>query len=106
LRGYVDVVNDGCIAGWAQNSEYPEAPVCLDIFAGGRLIGQALANRFRDDLAHAGLGSGKHGFEFIPPPGFAFAPSAIEVRRSIDGTGLAFSSCAQRTCVGVARKVA
>ncbi len=40
-----------CIAGWAQNVDHPEAPVCLDIYAGGRLIGQVLANRYREDLA-------------------------------------------------------
>ena len=38
------------IAGWAQNADHPEAPVCLDIYAGGRLIGQVLANRYREDL--------------------------------------------------------
>ncbi len=44
LRGYVDLVSATCIAGWAQNVDHPEAPVCLDIYAGGRLIGQVLAN--------------------------------------------------------------
>ena len=106
LRGYVDAASAGCIAGWAQNPEYPEAPVCLDIFAGGQLIGQILANRFRDDLAQAGLGSGRHGFEFIPPPGSAFAASTIEVRRSIDGTRLAVSYGAEQMCGSVRRKAA
>ena len=106
LRGYVDAVRAGYIAGWAQNPDHPEAPVCLDIFAGGRLIGQTLANRFRDDLAQAGLGSGRHGFEFIPPPGFAFAASTIEVRRSIDGARLALSSGAEQVRGSVRRKSA
>jgi hypothetical protein len=73
---------------------------------GGRLIGQTLANRLRDDLAHAGIGSGKHGFEFIPPPESLFAPSTIEVRRSIDGARLAVSCAAEKMCGGVARKAA
>jgi hypothetical protein len=106
LRGYVDAVSANCIAGWAQNPDYPNAPVCLDIFAGGRLIGRTLANRFRDDLARAGLGSGKHSFEFIPPPGLSFAPSTIEVRRSIDGARLAVSSGAAQMCLSVARRAA
>ena len=50
LRGYVDLVSTERIAGWAQNTNHPEAPVCLDIYAGGRLIGQTLANRYRKDL--------------------------------------------------------
>ena len=83
LRGYVDLVSPGCIAGWAQNADHPEAPVCLDIFADGRLIGQTLANRYREDLARAGLGSGRHGFEFRLPRGFT-------ARRS-DGRSASFA---------------
>ena len=62
LRGHVDIVNFRIIAGWAQTIEHREAPVCLDIFVGGQLIGQTLANVYREDLANAGLGSGNHGF--------------------------------------------
>ena len=39
-----------------------EAPVCLDIYAGGRLIGQTLASHYRKDLENAGLGSGHRSF--------------------------------------------
>ena len=56
LRGHVNRVSDNCIAGWAQNADHPEAPVCLDIYAGGQLIGQVLANRYREDLERARLG--------------------------------------------------
>ena len=77
LRGTVDHVGKTSIAGWAQNTDHPEAPVCLDIYADSILIGRTLANRYREDLDHAGFGSGHHGFEFIPParPG---------VRRPVD----------------------
>ena len=88
LRGFVDHAGSKRIQGWAQNVDHPEAPVCLDIYAGGRLIGQALANRYREDLKRAGLGSGCHSFEFIPPAGSCFAPDAVEVRRSLDGVAL------------------
>jgi hypothetical protein len=88
LRGFVDEASARRIAGWAQNVAHPEAPVCLDIFAGGRLIGRTLANRYREDLERAGLGRGRHSFEFIPPAGLAFAPHSVEVRRSLDGAAL------------------
>ena len=88
LRGNVDDVTPYRIAGWAQNPDHPEAPQCLDIIAGGRVIAQVLANRHREDLERAGLGSGAHGFEFVPPPDLAFAPQAVEVRRSYDGASL------------------
>jgi VCBS repeat-containing protein len=88
LRGNVDLGSDNCIAGWAQNIDAPEAPVCLDILIEGKAIGQVLANGYRDDLEAAGLGSGRHGFAFTPPRGLDFAADAVEVRRSLDGAAL------------------
>jgi autotransporter-associated beta strand protein len=91
LRGYIDSVGQQSIEGWAQNTEHPEAPVCLDIFVGDTLIGQVLANRYRDDLERAGLGSGRHAFAFTPPADFTFRPDEVSVRRSLDGAALEFS---------------
>ena len=91
LRGSVDVVTTKLIAGWAQGTEYPEAPVCLDIYAGGQLIGQTLANGYRDDLRQAGLGSGRHSFVFTPSGGRDFPHRVIEVRRSLDGAVIPLS---------------
>ena len=39
--GFIDLIRPDRIAGWAQNIDHPEAPVCLDIYASGRLIGRA-----------------------------------------------------------------
>ena len=50
LRGYVERITPHVVEGWAQSVEHPEAPVCLDIYAGGRVIGQVLANGYREDL--------------------------------------------------------
>ena len=96
LRGYVDAISLSGIAGWAQIVAYPEAPVCLDIYAGGNLIGRTLANRYRKDLEQAGLGSGCHSFAFAPPAGLIFAPDVVEVRRSLDGASLLLSSSCTR----------
>jgi hypothetical protein len=90
------VVTPHLITGWAQNIEHPEAPVCLDIFAGDRLIGRVLANRYRDDLADAGLGSGNHCFEFKAQTNIWFEPRSIEVRRSLDGSILDLSGATRR----------
>ena len=92
LRGFVDLVSARSVEGWAQNVEHPEAPVCLDIYAGGELIGQILANQYREDLKQAGLGSGHHSFEFTQPIGFAHSPQAVEVRRSLDGAVIQLAS--------------
>jgi hypothetical protein len=91
LRGYVDLMSPERIAGWAQAVDYPDAPVCLDIRAGGELLGQVLANRYREDLAEAGIGNGCHGFEFIPPARLTVSSADIEVRRSIDGAEVELS---------------
>ena len=95
LRGFIDRITPQVIEGWAQNVEHPEAPVCLDILVGRRLIGQVLANRYREDLQQAGIGSGSHSFRFVPSTGTKLAPDAIEVRRSLDGASLTRSADAQ-----------
>ena len=92
LRGYIDAVSPGLIAGWAQSLRYPEAPVCLNIYVSGQLIGQTLANHYREDLERAGLGSGRHAFDFAPPVGINLAAETIEVRRSLDGAALPLSA--------------
>jgi hypothetical protein len=88
LRGCVDRVGEQVIEGWAQNPEHAEVPVCLDILVGGRLIGQALANRYRGDLKEAGLGSGRHAFLFRVPAGVKPSAATLEVRRSLDAMPL------------------
>jgi hypothetical protein len=89
LRGYIDLVGPRCIAGWAQNMENLEAAVCLDIIAGETVLGQVLANEYRDDLRRAGIGSGRHAFAFSPPGGGRL--TAVQVRRSLDGAALRLS---------------
>lgn len=95
LCGYVDLVSSHCIQGWAQNAEHPEVPVCLDVYADGRLIGRVLANNYREDLAKAGLGSGQHSFTLISPAGLALTLMSVEVRRSLDGAPLPCSGHAR-----------
>lgn len=96
LRGYVDRITEECVAGWAQNADHPEAPVCLDIFAGGVLVGQVLANRYREDLERAGTGSGRHSFAFALPPGLDVVPGEVDVRRALDGVALELTAGAWR----------
>jgi hypothetical protein len=98
LRGCIDMIYPNRIGGWAQNIEQPEAPVCLDILAGGQSIGQVVANRYRADLEHAGIGTGKHGFEFVVPTGLVVAAGALQVRRTFDGAVLELSGPLKRKC--------
>ena len=85
LRGYIDAASTAAIEGWAQDIDHPDAPVCLDFYADGRLIGRTLANRYREDLAAAGIGDGRHSFVFVPPDGMRLAAGSVEVVRTLDG---------------------
>jgi hypothetical protein len=104
LRGFVDVASADRIAGWAQNIDHPEAPVCLDILIDGHLVGHALANRYREDLQRAGLGSGRHSFEFIPPAGSAIAADKVRICRSVDQASLGLSTHARHAPVRGSRR--
>jgi hypothetical protein len=97
LRGYVDRIDDDMIEGWAQNAAYPEAPVCLDIVVGDEIVGQALANRYREDLRQAGIGNGKHGFCFNLPRG-GYRSQPVTVRRSLDQAALRYGATYARRC--------
>ncbi|MCJ2070063.1 endo-1,3-1,4-beta-glycanase, partial [Methylobacterium sp. J-030] len=52
------------IAGGAQDAADPDAPVCLDIVVDGVVVAMTLAEQYRADIAAAGVGDGRHGFEF------------------------------------------
>ena len=96
LRGYVDLISPTRIVGWAQNERHPEAPVCLDIIIDGECIDQVLANRYREDLDRAGLGSGKHSFCYFVRPDRPIGSGLVEIRRSLDNAPLPASKDAQR----------
>lgn len=93
LRGSLDVVDRAHVAGWAQDSEHPERAVSVLITAGGELLGRAIANRHRPDLAAARLGSGRHGFELWLPEGelSALVRHVVHVVHEADGTELSNS---------------
>ena len=79
-RGYVDVYTPDRISGWAQYLRYPEIPVKLELYFDHKLTGQTVANRYRRDLEEANLGSGQHGFEFVPPRDLYLSAEMIEVK--------------------------
>jgi hypothetical protein len=89
LRGSLDRAGPDLVCGWAQNTDHPEAPVCVDVFDNGVLIARTLANRYRPDLKKAALGTGRHSFEVRVPGGLCpRSRHVIQVRRSSDGTPL------------------
>jgi hypothetical protein len=79
-RGYVDVCTPERISGWAQFVRYPEIPVKLDIHFDKKLVGHTVAALYRRDLEQAKLGSGRHGFEFVPQKELFLNAATVEVR--------------------------
>ncbi|WP_419730802.1 Hint domain-containing protein [Lichenicola sp.] len=65
--GHLDRVERGLIKGWAWNRLEPNHPVAVQVFADGHLLVRVVANAYRHDLAAAGIGSGRHGFEVELP---------------------------------------
>jgi len=71
LRGQLDLATRERIAGWAQDGADPETPMALQILDNMAPIARVLANRTRNDLAEAGIGNGRHGFDIIIPGGLS-----------------------------------
>jgi hypothetical protein len=92
LAGYIDAITPTHVIGWAADRAAPDEPVILVILAGGKLIGRAIANIPRPDVAAAGFGAGYHGFEFLPPAGTA---GPITVCRASDGAPLPLAAIAR-----------
>jgi autotransporter passenger strand-loop-strand repeat protein len=89
-RGALDLATRDRIAGWAQDEAQPTEPVLLQILDNGVQIAELLANRFRADLAHHGIDSGRHGFDLIIPGGLSpLKRHVISARRATDGAPLA-----------------
>lgn len=53
--------------GWAYDPRNPSDSVSVEIRDGDRVVGQAIANLFREDLKEAGIGDGHHHFKFNLP---------------------------------------
>lgn len=65
LIGVVDYWDQERIHGWAADSARPEQAVEVDVFVDGEKFGTFLADRFREDLLKAGIGTGFHSFEVL-----------------------------------------
>jgi hypothetical protein len=79
-RGYLDVCTPERISGWTQFVRHPEIPVELTVYFDQKSVGQTVADQYRHDLEQANLGSGRHGFEFVPEKTLFLAAKVVEVK--------------------------
>jgi hypothetical protein len=92
LRGEIDFVDFETIRGWAQDQSRPDQPLSLIVTDNDALIGYVLANRYRPDLETAGIGSGRHAFDFTFPRTLSpFEQHVVRVRYEADGRDISKS---------------
>jgi glycosyltransferase involved in cell wall biosynthesis len=70
-RGQLQLVSRDRVEGWAWDERARNASLALALLDNGVVIARALANRFRQDLAEADIGTGRHAFAFAIPGGLA-----------------------------------
>ncbi len=81
LLGAVERCDHGGVSGWALNTAFPSAPVCLDVIVDGAFAGYAYAEAERPN--------GDRGFDLCFAPALdPSRPHEIELRRSADGARL------------------
>jgi SAM-dependent methyltransferase len=67
--GFLDSVETGRIRGWAFDDGNPESSASIEICINGAVIATIECLEYRQDLADAGIGDGRHGFSYhLPQP--------------------------------------
>jgi glycosyltransferase involved in cell wall biosynthesis len=89
LKGRIDVADRRRVSGWAADGARPGEAVELELRLDGVAVGRFRANRFRKDLAEAGIGTGHHAFAVEIPGGLSgHGERVIELVRAADGAAL------------------
>jgi len=70
-RGQLQLVAGDRVEGWAWDERARNSSLALALIDNGVVIARGLANRYRQDLAEADIGTGRHAFSFAIPDGFA-----------------------------------
>jgi GT2 family glycosyltransferase/glycosyltransferase involved in cell wall biosynthesis len=63
--GSLDSTRWEAITGWAFDPRHPEARISITVLHQGKVLLQAVADQFRDDLRERGMGDGSHGFRLV-----------------------------------------
>ena len=95
--GYVDRVAPWGARGWVVNRQRPEERVVVALSLDGRQVATARAETMRDDVAAAGIGDGRSGFQIPFPAGVPLdRPLLVDVRVAPDGPSLVHSPYLQQ----------
>lgn len=86
VEGYVDVVDEARVAGWAYDPGAPASRLVIEVSAGDRAV-TVLANGERPDLRDLGKGDGIYGFSAAFPLG-EVGDTPVHVRAVATGADL------------------
>src|SRR5262249_2546476 len=89
IEGFLDLVDNQRIAGWAWDKSHPDALVQVEIYDGSKLIATVPAGVFRQDLRDAQKGTGAHAFTYPNPfsnPGGAHTIRVLASGRELTGS--------------------
>jgi glycosyltransferase involved in cell wall biosynthesis len=65
VEGHVDSLTSRGASGWAWMPSAPNLAVPIEAVLDGKVIGRAVADRMRKDVAASGRGSGRYGFRLV-----------------------------------------
>jgi hypothetical protein len=66
-EGYHDIADCRIVGGWVRDKTQPDVRLNVNIYADSTLLAIVTADKFRQDLADAGKGDGRHGFHYEVP---------------------------------------
>jgi hypothetical protein len=67
IQGTIDRCEPGLLSGWVIDHDQPGQRIAMQVVCAGAVLGDCVSDRFRPDLATAGLGDGHHSFEYELP---------------------------------------
>jgi hypothetical protein len=65
VEGWIDHIEGRKVSGWAWCRSQPDMPVEVEIRFNNRTLATTRADGLRQDLARAGVGDGRHAFQFL-----------------------------------------
>jgi glycosyltransferase involved in cell wall biosynthesis len=65
VEGHVETLTSRWASGWAWMPSAPEISVQIEAIVDGNVVGRAVANAMRKDIASSGRGSGRYGFRVV-----------------------------------------
>lgn len=81
VTGHLDLCGPELVEGWIIWLSQPQRKMRLQVFLGDQLLGECVADLFRQDLCDAGLGDGHCAFSFRVPGELTVRdPAAIRLR--------------------------